>query len=73
MTCCSCEHTHFYSASGTNEGGHYHGDTTPKFAKYTGYFSLAQKIVSIEDAFERVEKDKENDPEKSRQRKKQKV
>lgn len=40
------EHTHCFSAHG--QGGHYHYDVTPKDVRYTGYFSVAEKIFRVD-------------------------
>jgi len=46
------EHTHFYTLNKHgHEGGHYHYDTTPDIIEYEGYFSLAQYIYRVEDAY----------------------
>ena len=51
----SGEHTHFFSLSGKNEAGHYHGDD-PTFEpheeiEYEGYFVCAEKIARVRDAY----------------------
>jgi len=52
------EHTHFYSLDkNKHEGGHYHCDTTPDEIEYEGYFSLAEKIYRVEDAYARIAHD----------------
>jgi len=53
------EHTHFYSLDkNSHEGGHYHYDTTPDEIEYEGYFSLAEKVYRVEDAYEHIADDK---------------
>jgi len=46
------EHTHFYNEK-TKQGGHYHHDTTPETVIYEGYFTFADSIYRIENAFDR--------------------
>jgi len=54
------EHTHFYSLEkNAHEGGHYHYDVTPEEIEYEGYFSLAEKIYRVEDAYNNVAKNEQ--------------
>jgi len=46
------EHTHFFSQK-TNEGGHYHFDTTPDDVEYVGYFLPAPNVYRVANAFKR--------------------
>lgn len=50
------EHTHFYSMKEEKSkvGGHYHNDVTPEIVRYIGYFSPAEYIFRVRDAWEEV-------------------
>lgn len=48
------EHTHFFSCKKPITGGHYHYDTTPAIVKYIGYFSPAETVFRIRDAWDEV-------------------
>jgi len=51
-----CEHTHFYSLDkNAHEGGHYHNDATPEKVEYEGYFSVAEELYRVEDAFYNIQ------------------
>lgn len=39
---------HFHCFSKTNNGGHYHYDTTPEIVEYEGYFSVAERIIIVD-------------------------
>ena len=41
-------HTHCFGTKVDQVGGHYHYDTKPETAAYTGYFVLASKFVHVE-------------------------
>ena len=48
----SGEHTHFYHCDdAAQQGGHYHGDVTPKEIHYVGHFALAQRIFRFGDIY----------------------
>ena len=60
------EHTHFFSLSGKNEAGHYHGDD-PSFkphekVEYEGYFVCAENIARVRDAYAEKLADKGEKP-----------
>jgi len=49
------EHTHFNTLfNDVNEGGHYHYDLTPKSIIYDAYFSVANDIYQIDNAYNNV-------------------
>jgi len=59
----SGEHTHLYSMSQADQGGHYHGDVGDGSSiEYEGYFVPANKLARVRDAVAEAAGDKGNKP-----------